>query len=113
MSARLRSALLAAACLALLAPPATAKKTPAVGVRESVLTVDAGSVSEAEVSGLTVTLPAPEVNADWAQPGGSANKAMGHLALPDALSRGWTVSVGAGSRTTARCASRVCRRSLA
>lgn len=101
MSACFRSALFVAA-IAVAAVPVTAKKTPTVGTREAVLTVDAGIVSEPEVSGLTVTLPAPQVNANWAQPGGSASKAMGHLALPDSLTRGWTVSVGKGSDGTRR-----------
>jgi outer membrane protein assembly factor BamB len=45
------------------------------------------------------------VNADWSQPGGSANKAPGHLALGATLGQAWNVSIGAGASKGARLAS--------
>ena len=42
-------------------------------------------------------MPAPVANADWAQPGGNASKSMGHVALGDAPTRAWSVSIGNGN----------------
>ena len=46
----------------------------------------------------------PVANADWAQPGGNASKSIGHVALGDAPSQAWSVSIGAGSSARARLA---------
>jgi outer membrane protein assembly factor BamB len=52
-----------------------------------------------------MVLPEVVANPDWAQPGGSASKSMGHLALGTALARAFTVQAGRGSSLTARLAS--------
>ena len=54
---------------------------------------------------LPMVLPEPVANTAWAQPGGSASKSMGHLALGTALARAFTVQAGRGSSLTARLAS--------
>jgi outer membrane protein assembly factor BamB len=77
-------------------------KTPTIGERIPVLNYETRAVAEPELADLTVVLPPPQVNADWTQAGGSASKAMGHLALPDVLAKAWTVSIGAGSTSTRR-----------
>jgi outer membrane protein assembly factor BamB len=52
---------------------------------------------------MAVVVPTAEENADWAQPGGSANKASGNLALAKAPQRVWTAEV-AGSNPRQRLA---------
>lgn len=79
-----------------------AKKTPTSGVREPVLNFETKPVAAAEIADLAIVLPLPEVNTDWAQPGGNAAKSMGQLALPDVLTKAWTVSIGKGSDPTRR-----------
>ena len=39
----------------------------------------------------------PIANSEWAQPGGNASKSMVHVALGDAATRAWSVSIGAGN----------------
>ena len=82
--------------------PAKKHGTPTLGERIPVLNFETRAVAEAEVQDLTVVLPAAQANADWAQPGGSAAKANGHLALPDSLSPAWSASIGKGSSATRR-----------
>jgi outer membrane protein assembly factor BamB len=77
-------------------------KTPTVGTREPVLNYDTKAVAEPELADLAVVLPPPAVNVDWAQPGGSPSKSMGHLALPDTLTKAWSVSIGKGSDAARR-----------
>lgn len=92
---------------ALLAPAAAGifsknKKTPTTGVREPVLNYEVKPVAEPELADLAIVLPAPQVNANWPQPGGNESKSMGHLALPDTLAKVWTASIGSGSDKTRR-----------
>ena len=48
-------------------------------------------------------LPAPVVNTNWTQPGGTANNAPGHLMLSGAQRRrAWSVRVGSGSSSVGR-----------
>ncbi len=82
--------------------PGKGPKTPTVGERIPVLNFETRAVAEPEIQDLAVVLPLPEANADWAQAGGSAAKANGHLALPETLSRAWSASIGAGSSATRR-----------
>ena len=93
---------------ALLASPVDAalfkqnKKTPTSGVREPVLNYETKPVAAAEIADLAIVLPPPEVNANWAQPGGNAAKSMGQLSLPETLTKAWSVSIGKGSDKTRR-----------
>ncbi|PZN92548.1 MAG: pyrrolo-quinoline quinone [Alphaproteobacteria bacterium] len=77
--------------------PAKKRGTPTLGERIPVLNFETRAEAEAELADLAVVLPPAEANADWAQPGGSANKAAGQLALPETLSQAWTASIGKGS----------------
>ena len=79
-------------------------KTPVVGERVSILTSESSVEVDPALADVEVVLPAPEVNADWNQPGGNAAKSMGHLALGNAPQRLWSASVAGGGKT-ARLAS--------
>lgn len=78
------------------------KKTPTTGIRESVLNYETKAIAEPELADLAVVLPIATPNSDWAQPGGSASKSVGQLSLPASISKGWSVSIGAGSDSTRR-----------
>ena len=72
-------------------------KTPTTGPRLAVLDFETRARAEPELKSLAVVLPPPVVNVDWPQPGGTAAKNGGHLALPDTLSVAWRVGIGKGS----------------
>lgn len=80
-------------------------KTPVVGDRISVLSTDPDAQIDPNTAALPFTLPAPEANAAWSQPGGTPSKSVGHLALGTALSPAFSVSIGQGSSLDARLAS--------
>jgi len=80
------------------------KKTPVVGERTSVLTRDADVAVDPATAALPFSLPEATVNTDWAQPGGTPSKAVGHLALPANLSLAWTANAGGGDRPNERLA---------
>ncbi|MCB2062736.1 MAG: PQQ-binding-like beta-propeller repeat protein [Novosphingobium sp.] len=75
-------------------------KTPTVGERIPILSrIESGARVDPDLASVSVILPPEEVNADWAQPGGSASKSYGHLALSPSLSRVWTASIsGSGKK---------------
>jgi outer membrane protein assembly factor BamB len=83
------------------------KKTPVLGDRVPILVSESDAKVDPAISGLDVLLPAPVVNTDWAQPGGNAEKSMGHLALGASVSRIWTVTIPAGSNRQRLAASPV------
>jgi outer membrane protein assembly factor BamB len=72
-------------------------KQPLPGERISVLGIGGGVEPDPKLAAAPVTLPAPTVNPDWPQPGGSPAHQIGHPALPDTLARAWNTSVGDGS----------------
>ena len=78
-------------------------KTPVLGNRVPILSTEAGAQADAAMASIAVSLPPATVNAAWTQPGGSASKSMGHLALGTSLSRAWSVKI-AGSTGRARLA---------
>lgn len=73
------------------------RKTPVLGERVAILAGENGVVADASLSAVEVLVPPPTVNDAWAQPGGSASKSLGHLALGASLSRAWSVQVDGGS----------------
>ena len=77
-------------------------KTPTTGTRIPVLDFETKARVEPELKDVPVVLPPPAVNADWPQPGGTAAKDGGHLALPDTLSVAWHAKIGKGSTATRR-----------
>ncbi len=80
------------------------KRTPVLGERLPVLIYEANAEPDPELADVTVTLPPPQTNADWTQPGGNAAKNMGHLTLSNALRQVWTVSIGKGETNKAQLA---------
>ena len=80
-------------------------KTPTVGQRISVLGNEAGVEIDPTLAGVEINLPPATANLAWAQPGGSASKSLGHLALGAATGQAWSVSIGQGSNGRARLAS--------
>ncbi|HET9353624.1 MAG TPA: PQQ-binding-like beta-propeller repeat protein [Sphingomicrobium sp.] len=63
----------------------------AVLVNEAEIEIDPATASE------PMSLPAAVTNDAWAQSGGNANKAVGHVSLGTALGVAWTASIGRGS----------------
>lgn len=72
-------------------------KTPVLGNRIPVLVSEASVDVDPSIADVEVQLPPPMENAEWAQPGGNAAKAMGHLALAASPQRAWSVKIDAGS----------------
>lgn len=80
------------------------KTTPTLGERVPVLSrIESGATVDPALAGVSVVLPAAQVNQAWAQAGGSASKSYGHLALSESPTRVWTASV-AGSTDRRRLA---------
>ncbi len=73
------------------------KKTPTVGERVPILVSENGIQTDTAIADIQVTLPAAAANASWAQPGGSAAKSMGQLALGESPTRAWTATINGGS----------------
>jgi outer membrane protein assembly factor BamB len=80
-------------------------KTPTIGERIAVLNTETSIQVDPALADVPIVLPAAEENADWAQPGGSASKSMGHLALGSSLGRAWMAKIGAGTESRARLVS--------
>ncbi len=78
-------------------------KTPVIGERISVLASETGAELDPALADAPVTVPAPQLNDSWEQPGGNAAKSMGHLALGVTPGRAWTAKI-AGSSPQARLA---------
>ena len=98
---------LAALCLMLagcesMNPFAPKEDPPLPGERLSVLDIDQSLRPDPRVADLAVTLPRPQTNPDWPQPGGYPDHAMQHLTLPESLSDAWETSIGAGSSSERR-----------
>ena len=77
-------------------------KTPVVGERIAVLSGESDISVDPDTAAAPFTLPAATANDEWAQSGGNEAKAMGHVALPAALTHAFTVSIGAGSGAKGR-----------
>jgi len=79
--------------------------TPTVGQRISVLGNDAAIEADPTLADVPVVVPGPSTNAEWPQPGGNASKSIGHVALGNAPSQAWSVSIGEGDSPAGRLAS--------
>ncbi|WP_086608134.1 PQQ-like beta-propeller repeat protein [Erythrobacter donghaensis] len=81
------------------------KTTPTVGNRVPILSrIESGAEVDPSLAAISVVLPPQRANPEWAQPGGSASKSYGHLALADNPQKVWTAKV-AGSTNRMRLAS--------
>ena len=76
---------------------------PVVGERTSVLTAKSTSPSTRPRPPPPLAAQ-PTTNADWPQPGGTPDKAVGHVALPTNLALAWSATVGGGDRPSERLA---------
>lgn len=80
--------------------PFADKKDPLPGERIAVITdpnvIQPGAVLR------PVSLPAPQANAAWAQPGGVPTNNLGHLALSGSMRKVWSADVGTGSSSRGR-----------
>ncbi|AWK87174.1 PQQ-like beta-propeller repeat protein [Azospirillum thermophilum] len=100
-----RTALLSASLLALLLGGCETidgwlGKTPdppLPGKRVSVLTRERKVEADPRIAANPVLLPAPVTNPAWAQPGGTPDHALGHLALSASPAEAWRGDVGRGS----------------
>jgi hypothetical protein len=72
-------------------------KTPTIGERISVLSSESRIEVDPALADVAISLPPAQPNADWAQPGGTPSKSMGHLALGASLGRAWVAKIGEGS----------------
>src|SRR5258708_6032566 len=79
--------------------------TPVLGERIAVLTSEGDAQVDPALLDTPMTLPDPVANADWAQSGGTASKAMGQVALGATFAQAWDVQGGRGSSVTMRLAS--------
>ena len=66
------------------------------GERQTILT-ETDPLEVDRQSASVPALPAQRANADWPQPGGTANNAPGHLALNASVTRAWGTRAGQGS----------------
>ncbi len=82
-------------------------KTPVLGERVPILMSENDIVADKSLAGVDVLVPEAAVNDSWAQPGGNASKAMGHLALGPNLARIWSKSVAKPSNRERLAASPV------
>ena len=76
------------------------KKTPVLGERVPILLSESNITVDRSLAAVDVVLPAPAPNAEWSQPGGNASKSMGHLALADAPSQAWRITIQGGDQRT-------------
>src|SRR4051794_33647712 len=68
--------------------------TPTVGNRVPILSrISSDLKPDPTLAGVSIILPPAQTNAEWPQPGGDADKAVGHLTLAAAPTRAWTASI--------------------
>jgi outer membrane protein assembly factor BamB len=72
------------------------------GKRLSVMELETRLEVDPAMQDMPVELPQPAENADWPQPGGTADNANYHLAAPGSLQKIWSANAGAGSGRVAR-----------
>lgn len=92
-------------CVALLAGCDSFKSSSGdklEGERISILGMDKQLEADPRIADTEVIIPKPYVNEDWPQPGGYADHAMHHLALPDEISLVWGAEGGKGVSSDTR-----------
>lgn len=74
------------------------KSTPTIGNRVPVLSrIESGAKVDPSLASTPVLLPSPIANDAWAQSGGTAAKASGHLALAESPGRAWSAQIAGSS----------------
>jgi outer membrane protein assembly factor BamB len=81
--------------------PFAEKEERLPGERIAVIT-DPNVVGLGQGPSKPVSLPLPQVNASWSQPGGVAANNLGHLTISDSLRTIWTADAGTGSSSSGR-----------
>ncbi|GAA4644207.1 outer membrane protein assembly factor BamB [Pontixanthobacter gangjinensis] len=80
------------------------KTTPTIGERIPVLSkIESGASVDSSLAAISVVLPPPQLNTEWAQAGGNASKSNGHVMLADNPTQVWTAQI-AGSSNRRRLA---------
>lgn len=70
------------------------------GERISIMTLEQNLEADPRLQDMTVVLPKPYENDEWAQPGGFADNVLHHLSAPGPLDRIWEISAGSGSSSS-------------
>ena len=78
------------------------EKITVPGERVAVLVNEAEIEIDTETAASPMELPAAVANTEWAQSGGNARKAVGHVALGNALGVAWQARIGEGSGKNGR-----------
>ena len=78
--------------------------TPTVGQRIPVLGTESNIEADPTLADVPVTIPGPNLNPDWPQPGGNPSKSIGHVALGPTPTQIWSVSIGRGDSAAGRLA---------
>lgn len=86
--------------------PFKEKPEPLPGRRISVLPASEKVPGELADASEPIQLPPPQLNEDWAQPGGTPSNAPGHLALSGGAREAWSASAGTGSGSIGRVTAR-------
>ena len=74
------------------------KDTPTLGERQPILSrIETGAQVDPALAGTPVTLPAARTNEVWGQPGGTASKSYGNLALAERPSQVFTAQIDGAS----------------
>jgi outer membrane protein assembly factor BamB len=81
--------------------PFAEKEEKLPGERIAVIT-DPNVVGIGQGAPKPVSLPSPQTNASWSQPGGVASNNLGHLTLGDSVRTVWTADAGTGSSSSGR-----------
>ena len=82
--------------------PFKEKQIPLPGRRIALMPAEAKLPGELADGALPIQLPAVRMNDSWAQPGGEANNAPGHLALSGVIKQTWSADGGTGSSNKGR-----------
>lgn len=75
---------------------------PLPGTRIPVLALERGVEPDPQIANLPVTLPTPDRNGDWPQPGGIPSHVMHHLAAGEKLTQTWRADIGTGTNSSAQ-----------
>ena len=75
---------------------------PLQGKRISVLSSESGGATASVEAKEPVSIPAPQANAAWSQPGGVPSNAPGHLAFDGSAKPAWRGDAGSGSNSEGR-----------
>jgi outer membrane protein assembly factor BamB len=82
--------------------PFAEKAVPLPGKRIPVMQTQEVVTGELADASAPIMLPPARANQDWAQPGGEANNAPGHLAFSGAANEAWSADAGSGSGSEGR-----------